>query len=191
MSIVMSRPVVVTPPASEPLTLSEAKRQLSLAADDEAFDPELIHIVKAAREQWEHDTDSVTISRTLSVSLDRLESLIRLPKRPVQSIESIHFYDADGVSQEMDHETYAFDPASGAVRLGYGKQWPESPRRWDAVTVQYVAGYGRRQDIPAIAKQAMLLLVGHYFEHRGDNDPPRAMQAYESLVRRFMRSSYP
>lgn len=191
MSIVMSRPVVVTPPESEPLTLSEAKRQLSLAADDEAFDPELIHIIQSAREQWEHDTDSVTMGRTLSVSLDRLGHPIELPKRPIQSIESIHYYDADGVSQEMDPETYAFDPASGAVRLGYGKQWPESPRRWDAVTVQYVAGYGRRQDIPAIAKQAMLLLVGHYFEHRGDNDPPRAMQAYESLVRRFMRSSYP
>jgi uncharacterized phiE125 gp8 family phage protein len=191
VAIEMSRPVVVTPPASEPLTLAEAKRQVVIAADDDAHDHELIHIVQAAREQWEHDTDSVTTLRTLSVSVDRLGPRIELPKRPIQSIDCVKYYDSDDAIQDMEPGVYVFDAAGGAIRLAHNQQWPDVPRRWDAVTIKYVAGYSRRQDIPAIAKQAMLLLVGYYFENRGDHEQPRVMQAYESLVIRFMRSSYP
>jgi len=79
------------------------------------------------------------------------------------------------------------------VHLKYQQYWPTAiVDRWDAVEVIYVAGYTSARRVPAIAKQAMLLLVGYYFDaNRGDNDRSNDLQAYERLVSRFMRSTYP
>ena len=64
----LSRPTVVTGPTAEPITLAEAKRQLFLAESDTSQDAELLLRIQAAREQWEHDTDSVLLTQTLSVT---------------------------------------------------------------------------------------------------------------------------
>src|SRR3546814_4497469 len=44
-----STPVVTVEPASEPITIEQARRQVRLAADDTGFDAELTDYIKAAR----------------------------------------------------------------------------------------------------------------------------------------------
>lgn len=186
------RPVVIQPPASEPITLSEAKRQVNLAENEDAHDEMLVLAIQGAREQWEADTDSAVMSQTISLALDRYPTEpLKLPKRPVRLIESISHYDADGVLAVADPDDYALD-ASGQLRFRSGFMWPAVADRWDAVQVVYVAGYENRRLVPAVAKQAMLLLVSYYFDaNRGDNDRPNDRRAYEALVMKFMRASYP
>jgi len=190
----VSRATVVTGPTSEPVTLTQAKKQLEISTSDTAHDDQLTLLIQAAREQWEHDTDSCCLTQTLSVTLEEWEDdEIYLPKRPVQSITSITYYDTGNTQQTLSTSVYSLDAACRAVRLKYMQIWPAIVDRWDAVTVTYVAGYTNASSVPAIAKQAILLLVGHYFENRDQllGESMQTLPVYESLVRRFMRSSYP
>jgi uncharacterized phiE125 gp8 family phage protein len=70
----------------------------------------------------------------------------------------------------MDTADYFVDDKSepGRVALAYNKSWPTlSLRPTNAVVVQFTAGYGdAADDVPQRVKQAMLLLIGHWYEHR-------------------------
>ena len=46
------------------------------------------------------------------------------------------------------------------------KQYPSTKSRENAVVVQYTAGYGDPNDVPAAVQIAMKLIIGHYYEHR-------------------------
>jgi uncharacterized phiE125 gp8 family phage protein len=188
-----SRFEVVTPPTSEPVTILEAKKQLEIASSDTAHDEHILLNIQAAREQWEHDTDSALMTQTLKMTFCDFEGdEINLARRPIQSVTHVKYYDTGGTLTTLSSSVYGLDKASREVRLAYLQQWPTVQDRWDGVAVTYVAGYASRSLVPAIAKQAILLLVGYYFDaNRGDNDRPNDMRAYESLVLRFMRSTYP
>ena len=190
----VSRATLVTGPASEPLTLLEAKKQCELNPSDTAHDDHLTLLIQAAREQWEHDTDSASITQTWRVTIEGFtDDEIYLPKRPLQSITSITYYDSANAQQTLSTDYYSLDAASGAVRLKYDQVWPGTASRWDAATITYVAGYTSASTVPAIQKAAMRLLVGKYFENRDllVNDGMYTDRAYEALVHKFMRSSYP
>jgi uncharacterized phiE125 gp8 family phage protein len=188
-----SRPTVVTGPATEPLTVNEAKRHLFLAQSDTSQNIELANRIKAAREQWEHDTDSVIFTQTLSVTADRFGGReIVLPSEPIQSVTHVKYYDDANVLQTLSTDLYSVDLPESTIRLVWNASWPTTYIRWDAITVTYVAGNATVAAVPEIAKQAMLLMVGYYhYGNRGDNDRQNDRRAYEALVRRYMRSSYP
>jgi uncharacterized phiE125 gp8 family phage protein len=189
----LSRPTVVTGPTSEPVTLAEARRQLFLAEGDTSQDAELTSRIQAAREQWEHDTDSVLFTRTLSVTSERFAGReIQLESRPVTSITHIKYYDENDTLQTFSSSKYSLNAAEREIELDWNEVWPTTATRWDAITITYVAGIATVATIPAIAKQAMLLLIAYYhYGNRGDNDRPNDLRAYENLVRRYQRSSYP
>lgn len=192
-SMEISRPTVVTGPTAEPITLAEAKRQLFLAESDTSQDAELVSRIQAAREQWEHDTDTVTLTQTLSVTAERFAGReIHLPGRPIQSITHVKYYDDQDTLQTLSTSYYKFNAQEREIELNWNSSWPTTAIRWDAVAVTYVAGNTSLAAVPAIAKQAMLLLITYYqYGNRGDNDRPNDLRAYEALVRRYMRSTYP
>lgn len=193
MTTEVSRPTVVTGPTAEPVTLVEAKRQLFLSESDTSQDAELTSRVQAAREQWEHDTDTVTMTTTLSATSDCFSGReIELTGRPIQSITSIVYYDSNDTLQTLSTSKYSFNPTEREIELAWNETWPATAIRWDAVKVTYVAGYSSIASVPAIAKQAILLLVAYYhYSNRGDNDRQNDMRAYENIVKRYMRSTYP
>ena len=188
-----SRAMLVTAPVSEPITLAEAKKQLELSPTDTAHDAQLSLLIQAAREQWEADTDSACLTQTWKVTAEEFDDdEIYLPKRPVQSITHVKYYDSGDVLQTLSTSVYDLDQSCRAVRLKNLQVWPAVSDRWDAITITYVAGYAQSYLVPAIAKQAMLLLVGYYFDaNRGDNDRNNDQRAYEALVTKFIRSNYP
>ena len=47
-----------------------------------------------------------------------------------------------------------------------GQSWPSLYPRDDAVQIEYVAGYGAAASVPQVFKQAILLLVGHWYANR-------------------------
>ena len=178
----------------EPLSLKEARKQLELPDSDDAHDVHLYRLIRMAREQWEHDTDSAVLTQSLTMYLDDFSGdCICLPKKPIQSVTTIKYYDSTNAQQTLSTNIYSLDAPSRKVWLAYQQQWPNTlGDRWDNVEVIYVAGYTSQRLVPAIAKQAMLLLVSYYFDaNRGDNDRSNDLQAYERLAARFMRTSYP
>lgn len=188
-----SRPEVVTAATLPAVTLEQARAQVFLASDDTTHDTVLAGIIETATEQWESDTDSVLMSRTLRVYLECFDDdEIYLPSRPVQSVTSVKYYNDSDVLTTLSSSVYDLDKGSRAVRLKWDSVWPSTATRWDAAQVNYVAGYTTANDVPAIAKRAILLLVGYYFAaNRGDNDKPNDMRAYERLVQHQLRATYP
>jgi uncharacterized phiE125 gp8 family phage protein len=190
----ISRAVLVTPPAAEPVTLAQAKKQLELASSDTAHDAHLALLIQAAREQWEADTDSCCLTQTWKVYAEEFDDdELYLPKRPIQSITHVKYYDASNVQQTLSTSVYSLDDAERAVRLDSLQVWPAVYDRFDAITITFVAGYTSAAAVPAIHKQAILLLIGKYFENRDlqVNDVIFKDAAYEALVTKFMRSNYP
>ncbi len=188
-----SRPELVTAPTLRPVTLEQARTQVFLASDDTTHDTELADIIDVAAEQWESDTDSVLMSRSLRVYLEVFDDdEIYLPSRPIQSITSVLYYDDSDTQRTLATSVYDLDKGSRAVRLKWSQVWPSTSIRWDAAQINYVAGYSTAAEVPNIAKRAVLLLVGYYFAaNRGDNDKPQDMRAYERLVQHHLRSTYP
>lgn len=183
---------LVTGPSVEPLTLSEAKKHLEISSSDSTHDTQLNAAIQEAREQWEHDTDSVCCFQTWKLRIPEFKNGMTLPKRPVSSITSIQYYDGSNTLQTWSSSNYQLHVND--VRVAYQVTLPATASRWDAWTITYKLGYSQDGSlVPAIAKRAMLLLVGYYFENRDMlvSDTNYSRGPYEALVLRYIRSTYP
>ena len=146
----------------EPVTVDEAKTALRVNADDEDSYIEDI-LIPAARQHAELIQNSAIVRGTWELSLDRFPSgSIVIPLQPVLSVDEIRYFDSNGTEQILNPASYTIDTRSFRARIDC-ESWPETERRLNAVTVQFEAGYNV---VPANIKQAILLLVAHWFEHR-------------------------
>lgn len=81
----------------------------------------------------------------------------------------IRYYDTSDVEAAVDASTYFVDRKSEPSRanLAYGESWPTTTLRpTNGVSVTWIAGYGAASDVPEHIKSALLLLIGHLYEHR-------------------------
>ena len=110
-----------------------------------------------------------------------IERRIYLPFPPLQSLTSIKYYDADNVEQTFSSSNYGVNPRAfrGFVELNRSASWPGTYERFDAVTLEFVAGYGAAAAVPQAIKQAALLLIGDMYANRGDRDEMGGVEASE------------
>lgn len=167
---------ISTQPAAEPLTTAEAKQHLLIASAVTAHDTFIVNLITAARKYVEDMLNRSLITTEWTLKLDSFpyDSLeFYLPRSPVQSITSISYVDSDGNTQTWSSANYvlsgSMEPAR--VSLAYNAMWPTVRPQPNAVTIVYESGYGDAgSDVPKVIKQALLLLIGHWFEHRSEVD---------------------
>ena len=161
--------VTVTEPYREPIDLAVAKLHCRVDGSDEDGLFQTI-LIPAARRWVEKATRRTLITTVKRLSLDCFPSwAIRIPDPPLQSITSIVYTDAAGDSTTIDDEDYRVltDPTPGFVEPAYGVTWPIAQDISGAVRVTFTAGYGDEPDsVPEPIKQAMLLLIGHWYQNR-------------------------
>jgi uncharacterized phiE125 gp8 family phage protein len=162
----------ITQPIVEPILLTEAKLHLRVTSD---VDNTLIaNLIKTARQHAENFTGRVLASATFELIMDIFPSdKIKLPMPPVKSVTSIKYTDSDGLEVEWDDENYIFYNSEPAIIVpAYGISWPSfTPFPVGAVKIRYIAGYEASLTdasliIPEPIRQAILLLIGHLYEHR-------------------------
>lgn len=98
---------------------------------------------------------------------------IDLPVRPAAAVTAVRYYDTAGVRQTADPATYWAALQTG--RLVPKAGWPATELgRPEAVEIEFTAG-DPAATLPPQARQAILLIVGSRYMHRGDevvaNDP--------------------
>lgn len=194
----LMRAPVVSSPSSEAITTAEARQHCGIPSADTTHDTYLDSLVTAARQKWERDTGRIVMSCTVVEKLDCWpEEVIELAVSPVQSVTSIYYLNASGASTLWSSSEYVFDSALAkpSIYLAYDENWPEL-RGWAAdVTITYVAGYANAAAVPKLWKQAMLLLVSHWFENRATvnigNITNEIPLAYEAIAANYMRPTYP
>ena len=181
------RPILVTAPTTDAVTLAQAKKQVEIADSDTAHDEHLHELIDRARDEFEADCDLCILPQTWKVYADQLYDGMQLYKGPVQSITSIKYYDTNNVLQTLETSIYNFDAANRMIRLQWNQLWPVATVRWDAFEITYLCGFAT---LPPMAVQAMLILIQDYFLGREPSKEP-TFKAYQRLVNKMQRSTYP
>lgn len=179
---------VITPPASEPVTLNEVKAQLRIELDDDSYNAILEPLIMAAREWCEGYQNRALFTQTLELALDDWpgwKRSITLPRPPLQAVTSVIYTDSDGVSTTWDSSNYDVDDygfIAGIVKKA-SVCWPTvCLASVNGIKVRYVAGYETSDDVPHRVKQAIILLVNTWFDTPGC-EPPDAVKSLLNLDR--------
>jgi uncharacterized phiE125 gp8 family phage protein len=151
------------------VSLDDAKAYLKLDTDDE--DALVTTLVTAARLHVEGTTGRALLNQSWRLVLDDWPSvgLVRLPVGPLQSLTAITAYDINGDPVTLSTDGVLWDAQAAPTLLylpaGFGDAVILRPLQ--AIEIDYVAGYGPDPaDVPATLRQALLLLVAYWFEHR-------------------------
>lgn len=179
-------------PATEPITKTDCKRHLSIAESDTSHDAELDVLIESARRKLEEDTGIAVISQSFSQVFPAFVDALRLARGPLTAVSSITYYDSTNTQQTLSTSVYGVDLTTRQIRLKADQDWPDVYARWDAVTVNFTAGYASASVVPANIKHAMLTLVAYYFDlDRGDNPQATSPRTYQHLIANVTRATYP
>jgi uncharacterized phiE125 gp8 family phage protein len=162
-----------TAPASEPVTLAEAKAFSRVdptgdAGEDTLNDNLITELIISARRVFEGQTGRALIAQTWSAWLDAPPNsgILQLNKGRIISITGIKAYDQDGTATTLDSGSYDVDASNARVGLNGKESWPIGTRPFKSFEVEYVAGYADASAVPSEAKTAIKQMVSHWFEHR-------------------------
>lgn len=155
-------------PASEPVSLDEAKNHLKVDSND---DNVLIQgLIATARQIAEKETHRVFITQEWELILDEGGDEIDIPKPPIQSVDSIKVITEAGEEEEVSSSYYDEDLGGGfpgRVKLKSGYSWP-THRGFASFIIAFTCGYGdNAADVPEILRQGILQLIGHLYDNRG------------------------
>jgi uncharacterized phiE125 gp8 family phage protein len=157
---------LVTAPASEPLTLSEAKDWLRVS--DASEDTTITALIKSARLTVEAESRCQLIEQVWRLKLDQWpgSGVVEPLLRPLMAIDAARIFDANNVSQSVVLSALRLDAAAGMIFTG---AVPFPGRTKFGIEIDVRVGFAATANaVPEALRQALRLLVAHRFENRGD-----------------------
>jgi len=188
----MLSPVRTSAPATNPVSLTEAKAQCRVDhSDDDTLIGLLISTATAHLDGYAGVLGRALVSQTWRQDLEAFSDPVRLALGPVASISSVTYYDADNAIQTLAGTVYGLfaDEFGAYVALKPDQTFPSVYSRRDAISVTYVAGVAD-SDVPAPIKHAILLMVGHWYANReavSEGQMHELPMAVEALIRPYRR----
>jgi uncharacterized phiE125 gp8 family phage protein len=161
--------VLLSGPAVEPITLSEAKAHLRV--DTSGEDSLIQSLIMASRLHIEAALDLALITQTWRHQRDIWppSRVLILPQRPIQRITAVTLHDDEETSRTLDVDSFVLDGYANPARLvwrGHGAV-PAAGMIANGIEIDFVAGHGDApSDVPQPIRQAILLLIAHWYEHR-------------------------
>jgi uncharacterized phiE125 gp8 family phage protein len=160
---------LVTPPVNTPITLAEIKIHCRVDHADE--DALLTNYIAAATSYFDGHKGILgqcMVNQTWRLSYDAWPSdALRISLGPFQSVTTVTYVDANGDVQIWDSINYTLDNESLDAWIIPKISWPETMATANAAQVTFVAGYGADGSaVPAAIRQAMMLLIGHWYAVR-------------------------
>ncbi len=152
-------------PAGEPVSLAQAKA--ALRVDDEAEDGFIATLIGAARRHLEAVSGLALLSQSWRVVLDAWpkDRRVILPRRPLIALLAVTLYCDDGEPHLLDLDDVRTEP--GRLILPRGPSEGVALQARGGIEIDFSAGFGTTADaVPADLSAAMLVLIGHWFEHR-------------------------
>lgn len=186
---------LITPPAVEPVSIAQAKVHLRVDfdEDDDLIEGLIIAARELCEQKMQRAIFNQTYVLSLdqfnygdwrsTIPVERRNPLrfsalwesmaLRLPMPRLVSVTSITYLDNNGEQQTLDPTTYVVDSSSqpGRIVPAMSLTWPTTDYYVPgSVKVTLVAGsFGDGVTVnncPSAIKQAILLLVGHWYSHR-------------------------
>lgn len=192
---------LLTPPVCEPVTLEMAKAHLRVDFNDE--DDLINAYITAARSYLEDACGRRLITQIWNLYLQQWPAGDRLfvPYPPLIGVATVQYTDATETVTTVDPSLYVVNNGSdlGEVVLRFGQIWPPtvlSPSR--PIGVTFTCGYGEDPgSVPAPLVQALLLLIGHWYQNReavvigrASTISTRVNETVDALIARYKIPSY-
>ena len=172
---------LITGPATEPVTLADAK--LHLRVDGTVEDALIQTLISAARLTLEAHGNLAMINQTWALRLDRWPgSVVSLPIGPVSAVQAIF---VDGVA--LANKAYVLVPGGEArIARADNAPWRTPSGLAGGIEIRFDAGFGPEgTDVPRHLHHAILMLVAEWFENREAGS--RVEAGYATLPPAVMR----
>ncbi|CAN5208552.1 head-tail connector protein [soil metagenome] len=164
--------ILTDPPVAEPVTLAEAKAYLRLSGTEE--DALVTALIAAARQHVERATGLALMAQGWSHFLDCWpeRGTIALPVAPLIAIEAVRVFGEDDEPATIDEAHYFADDAGRPPRFVWraGRTPPKPGRAANGIEIAVTAGFAG--GVPEPLLMAILRIVAHRFENRGDGAAP-------------------
>jgi uncharacterized phiE125 gp8 family phage protein len=172
---------IITPPASEPVSLAEAKRFLRV---DHTHEDDLITtLIGAAREAVEAGIGRALITRRVRESLDiwvrEAAQGAVLGLGPVTDVVAVRLLADNGSQSVLEPERYRLEGNRDRPRLVFASGVPATLRAIGGIEIEYDCGYADEADaLPVALRLATLQIVASLYELRqGDGAIPETARA--------------
>lgn len=176
--------ILTSLPASEPVTLADAKAHLKIDVVDD--DDLITRLIVSARRAAEQYTARALVAQSWRYTVDRwpAKRALTLPKPPLIGVTSITTYDRAGTGTVLDASAYIVDADEQPARIMLKETTvlPSPLREAGGIAVAFDAGYGSPSDVPDAIKTAILSLATHLYASRGDGEVPPPLQALAMLA---------
>lgn len=174
------RPMLISAPSVEPVSLTDAKAWLR---EDNSDEDQLIQtLVVSARLTLEAWTRRLFITQGWRLVCDNWPKSkndplsIDIAFAPIRSVTAIRVYDTNDMASLVATSTYYVSSGEHGGRIRFEMSPPKPGRAIDGVEIDLMVGYGSSAaHIPEPLRRAILLLVAHWREHRGDDNALTAL----------------
>lgn len=154
-------------PTLEPVSLAETKAHLRV--DGAAEDTLITSLITTSRLQIEALLGLALIQQSWTWRFDAWpRGVVELPLRPIISLTSVRTQSTDLSYSTLAASNYILEPQGPPPRLvPVIADWPKPGIAALGIEIQFAAGFGpTAADVPAPLRQAILLLVAHWYENR-------------------------
>jgi uncharacterized phiE125 gp8 family phage protein len=161
----MLAPVRIAAPVAPVVSLAAVKQHLRVDFED---DNTVLEALRDAAidhlDGWSGILGRALVNQTWRQDFDRFSSCdpMRLPLVPVTAAPTVTYYDDDNVQQTLADSYWQVltDELGPFIALKPGQSWPSSYSRADAVSIDFVAGYGAADtDVPVALQVAVMTHV--------------------------------
>lgn len=165
MSVMLIAPAVVLP-----VDLSLVKRHLRLEETDPSEDVLLTQLIRAAEGVCEQYQGRVYSKKSFTAFYEYAYESVKLPHPPLVGVSEVKLRLADGTEMVVPETEYFVDKYSflGRVVLKVPSVYQGFELEPNGYQITFEAGY---EKIPDAYAQAILLLVGHFYENRESASP--------------------
>jgi uncharacterized phiE125 gp8 family phage protein len=170
---------MITPPAELAVSLTEAKANLKIDGDDQ--DAAITAWIKGITAYAQNYTQRAFVHQTWRLTTNCFTDALQLPMSPLVSVASISYVDAAGSVQTLTVDAFVVDAHSepGVLVPAAGVAWPQTAIRADAVTVEYVVGYGPNEvAVPAEVKLYILAKLAEQFDASARTEKPTVQSSF-------------
>jgi uncharacterized phiE125 gp8 family phage protein len=168
------RPILISGPAVEPVPLGEAR--MWLRYDTASEDETITLAVISARQAIEQAAKSHMITQRWRFLADSWPAglVVPLPLYPVQSVDAVRIYDANGLASLLPSTAYRLSRSGVVPRLKFTTPPPAPGISASGIEIDVTTGFGATaNDVPGPLRQAIRLMVARWFDNRGDLDAGR------------------
>ena len=161
--------ILLSGPAVEPISLDDAKAFLKVETADD--DDAIAALIAGARVHVEAQTRRALLTQSWRLVRDAWpgDGRIAVVPAPLQALTAARVYTLDGSTQAIDPASFTIDAAAAPAVLAFGASPPPAPGRMTAgIELDVRVGYGDAADaVPADLRQAIRMLLAHWYENRG------------------------